>query len=364
MAEGEEKSFPATPRRREEARKKGQVARSAELGGAATLFALVLALHALLPGAAGASLLADIHGGFLFGAHDTLTAADAQRRAMGGVFTAGRVVLPALLLALVLSLAAGIGQVGFGITPEAAAPQWQRINPASGFQRLLSLRGSVELLKGLCKLALIAGICAATLRDAITSGRLLGLMGTPLPLALGVVGDILWTLGLRVGAALLILAVADYAFQKYQHEKSLRMSASEIKQESKQSEGDPKTKARIRKIQRELARRRMMQDVPKATVVVTNPTHYAVALLYEAGMGAPRVVAKGQDEVARRIREIARENRVPLVENRPLAQALHRTVEIGRDIPGDLYEGVAQVLAFVYRTYGRRTSRPARPATA
>ncbi len=361
MAEGEEKSFPATPRRREEARKKGQVARSHELGGAATLVALVVALHGLLPGAAGASLMADLHGGFLFGAHDTLTMADAQRRTLLGLLTAGRLILPALLLALSLSLAAGVGQVGFAVTPEAAAPQWQRLNPASGLQRLVSLRGGVELLKGLCKLALIAGICAGTVRDSITSGRLLGLMGVPLPQSLGVVGDILWTLGLRVGTALLILAVADYAFQKYQHEKSLRMSASEIKQEMKQSEGDPKTKARIRKIQREIARRRMMQDVPKATVVVTNPTHYAVALLYEAGMGAPRVVAKGQDEVARRIREIAQENHVPLVENRPLAQALHKTVEIGHDIPGDLYEAVAQVLAFVYRTYGRRPPRPAKP---
>jgi flagellar biosynthetic protein FlhB len=204
------------------------------------------------------------------------------------------------------------------------------------------------------KLALISGICAGSIRDAIFSGQLLGLMGVPLSQSLGVVGQILWTLGLRVSAALLILAVADYAFQRYQNEKSLRMSISEIKQEQKQSEGDPKTKARIRKIQREIARRRMMHDVPKATVVVTNPTHYAIALLYEPGMGAPKVLAKGQDEVAKRIKEIASENRVPLVENRPLAQALHKTVEIGHDVPSELYEAVAQVLAFVYRTYGRR----------
>jgi flagellar biosynthetic protein FlhB len=354
VAEGEEKSFPATPRRREEARKKGQVARSHELGGAATLFSLVVALHALLPGTAGASLMADLHGGFLFGAQDTLTLADAQRRTLLGIITAGRLVLPALLLALTLSLVAGIGQVGFSFTPEAAAPQWQRLNPASGLKRLFSLQGSVELLKGILKLALISGICAGSIRDAIFSGQLLGLMGVPLSQSLGVVGQILWTLGLRVSAALLILAVADYAFQRYQNEKSLRMSISEIKQEQKQSEGDPKTKARIRKIQREIARRRMMHDVPKATVVVTNPTHYAIALLYEPGMGAPKVLAKGQDEVAKRIKEIASENRVPLVENRPLAQALHKTVEIGHDVPSELYEAVAQVLAFVYRTYGRR----------
>ena len=137
----------------------------------------------------------------------------------------------------------------------------------------------------------------------------------------------------------------------------MRMSRTEIRQELKQSEGDPHTKNRIRRLQREISRRRMMQDVPKATVVVTNPTHYAVALLYEQGMGAPKVLAKGRDEVARRIKEIAHKNGVPLVENKPLAQALHKNVEIGREISGDLYESVAQVLAFVYRTYGRRSRR-------
>lgn len=361
MADGEEKSFAATAKRRSEARKQGQVARSPELSGALTLVALIVALHALLPGAAGASLLADVQNGFHFNPGDTLTFADAQHRGQMLLLSVSRLTLPALLLALALGLAANIAQVGFQVTPEALAPQWTRLNPLSGAKRLLSLRGTVELLKGLLKLALIGGLCFVTLRDAVESGPLLGLMGAPLPQALGVLGGILWTLGLRVGVALFVLAVADYAFQKHQFEKNLRMSISEIKEESKQSEGDPKVKARVRKLQREISRRRMMQDVPKATVVVTNPTHYAVALQYEAGMSAPRVVAKGQDEVARRIREIARENGVPLVENKPLAQALHKTVEIGHDIPGDLYEAVAQVLAFVYRTHRRR---PPRPVTA
>jgi flagellar biosynthetic protein FlhB len=153
---------------------------------------------------------------------------------------------------------------------------------------------------------------------------------------------------------LMILAVADYAYQKYEFEKSMKMSLSEIKQEMKQSEGDPQLKAKVRQLQREMSKKRMMQDVPKADVVITNPTHFAVALLYEGGASAPKVVAKGQDEVAARIREIARENKVPLVENKPLARTLYSTVEIGREIPADLFEAVALVLAFVYRTYGRR----------
>ena len=215
----------------------------------------------------------------------------------------------------------------------------------------------MELLKGLLKLSLISGLCWGTLHGAWESGELLRLCRSPLPNTLETVGALLWTLGLRVAAVLFLLAAADYAYQRYEYEKGLRMSITEIKQEMKQSDGDPHTKSRIRRLQREMSKRRMMQDVPKATVVVTNPTHYAVALLYEPGMGAPKVLAKGQDEIARRIKEIARENNVPLVENRPLAQALHRAVEIGHEIPGDLYEAVAQVLAFVFRTHKRRPRR-------
>ena len=357
MAEGEEKSFAATPRRREEARKKGQVARSPELGAAATLLAVVLVLHALLPGDAGLSLLGDARTAFRFGAHDTLTFGDAQRWQVVGLAWAGRLLLPTLLLSLALALAAGVGQVGFAVTPEALAPKWERVNPASGFKRLFSLHGSVELLKGLLKLGLIGGLCWATLHGAWESGELLRLCRSPLPNTLETIGALLWTLGLRVAAALFLLAAADYAYQRYEFEKSLRMSITDIKQEMKQSDGDPHTKSRIRRLQREMSKRRMMQDVPKATVVVTNPTHYAVALQYEKGMAAPKVLAKGQDEIARTIKEIARENNIPLVENKPLAQALHRAVEIGHEIPGDLYEAVAQVLAFVFRTHKRRPRR-------
>ncbi len=357
MPEGEEKSFPATPKRREEARKKGQVARSPELGAAATLLALLATLHALLPGDAGLSLVGDVRTAFRFSGHDTMTFGDAQHWQMVGLTGIGRLVLPALLLALALALVAGVGQVGFAVTPEALTPQWERVNPASGVKRLFSRRGTVELFKGLLKLGLIGGICWGTLRGVFATGEFMRASQLPLTETMSLVGGLLWTLGLRCAAALFILAAADFAYQKYEHEKSLRMSMSEIKQEMKQSEGDPHTKGRIRRLQREMSKRRMMQDVPKATVVVTNPTHYAVALHYEPGMGAPKVVAKGKDEIARRIKEIARESRVPLVENKPLAQALHRSVEIGHDIPGDLYESVAQVLAFVFRTHKRRPRR-------
>jgi len=355
MPEGEEKSFPATPRRRQEARKKGQVARSAEFGAALTLLAVVLVLHALLPGSAGLSLMGDLQAAFRFNPHETnLTFSTVQQWQIQGLEWGAKILGPVALLAVALGLASGIGQVGFAVTPEALAPQWNRINPAQGFKRLLSLRGSVEAIKGLVKMALVGGICFTTLRNALESGDLLRTMRMPLAETVGIVGGLIWTLGLRVSVTLFLVAVADYAYQRYEFEKSLKMSLSEIKQENKQSDGDPQIKARIRRTQREMSKRRMMQDVPKADVIITNPTHFAVALRYEPGGAAPKVVAKGQDELAAKIREVALEHNVPLVENKPLARTLYRAVEIGSEIPADLYEAVAQVLAFVYRTYGRR----------
>jgi len=355
MAEGEEKSFPATPKRRQEARQKGQVARSPEFGAALTLLAVVLTLHALLPGEGGLSLLRDLQSTFRFSPHDSAftfeTVHQWHTRALGWE---AKILLPVLMLAVALGLVSGIGQVGFAVTPEALAPQWNRVNPATGLKRLLSMRGTVEMFKGLLKMGLVGGVCYSTLRGSIESGDLLRTMHEPLTEVVSVVGGLIWTLGLRVSIILMILAVADYAYQKYEFEKSLKMSLTEIKQEMKQSDGDPHIKAKIKRLQREMSKRRMMQDVPKADVVITNPTHFAVALTYEGGGSAPKVVAKGQDEVAARIREIARENKVPLVENKPLARTLYSTVEIGREIPADLFEAVAQVLAFVYRTHGRR----------
>ena len=355
MAEGEEKSFPATPKRRQESRKKGQVARSAEFGAALTLLAVVAALHALLPGAAGPGLMGDVQQAFRFNPHDAaFTFETVHQWHLRGLAWEAKILAPVGLLAVTLGLVSGIGQVGFAVTPEALAPQWNRINPATGLKRLLSMRGTVEAFKGLLKMGLVGGICYATLRHAVESGELLQTMRLPLAQTAGVVGSLLWTLGLRVSVVLFVMAVADYAYQKYEFEKSLKMSLTEIKQEMKQSDGDPHVKAQIKRLQREMSKKRMMQDVPKADVIITNPTHFAVALVYAGGVSAPKVVAKGQDEIAARIREVAREHKVPLVENKPLARTLYRTVEIGREIPADLFEAVAQVLAFVYRTYGRR----------
>lgn len=322
-------------------------------------------LHATLPGAAGESLIGDCRSAFSFDSESAqFNLGTAHMWQVESLYWICRLVLPAFALALTLGLAVNIGQVGFAVTPEALNFHWDRLNPINGFKRLFSLRGTIELVKGIVKMLIVFGIVYTTVRDAILNDGLLNIMGSPLPIIMAAVGHVLWMIGLRVSVALLIIAIADYAFQKYDFEKNIKMSASEIKQEMKDTDGDPHTKARVRKIQREMSRKRMMQAVPKADVVVTNPTHFAVALAYESGSNAPKVVAKGQDFVAHQIKEVARENNVPIVENKPLAQELYRTVEIGGEIPGELYAAVAQVLAFVYRTYGRRppvkTARRAR----
>lgn len=357
--DGEEKSFPATAKKRAEARKQGSVARSPEFSGALALLAVTLVLHATLPGVGGQSLIGDMKYAFAFNPHtETFGFGTVQKWQTTGMLWAARLILPVVLLALALGLAANIGQVGFQVTPESLAPKWTRLNPLEGFKRLVSMNGVVELLKGLVKMGIVGGISYSTVHNAFLSGDISRTMRMPLPSTLSLVGGLLWTLGLRVSVTLFILACADFAYQRYQHEKSLKMSAGEIKQEMKQSEGAPQVKSRIRQLQRQIARRRMMRDVPRADVIITNPTHYAVALQYEDGAPAPKLLAKGQDEIARRIRELARENKIPLVENKPLARTLYASVEIGALIPPDLYEAVAQVLAFVFRTHGRRRNRP------
>lgn len=355
MPEGEDKTYPATPRRRQEARKQGNVAKSPEFATSATLLAMIMVLHYAIPGPGGMSLIGNTRQAFTFDHHNMVFDMTTVRMWQMIMLTwIGRLILPATLVTIIVGLAVNVGQVGFYITPEALSPKWNRINPLEGMKRLLSIRGSVELIKGIAKMAIVGCICYTVIRNAIEDGTILSSLGMPLTATLANIGSIIWTIGIRVAIALFILAIADYAFQKYDFEKNIKMSISEIKQEMKDTDGDPQTKSRIRRIQREMSRRRMMQQVPKADVVITNPTHYAVALVYKQGSAAPKVVAKGRDLIAQQIKDIARQNNVPIVENVELARSLYATVELDRDIPGELYEAVAKVLAFVYKTYGKR----------
>jgi len=257
-------------------------------------------------------------------------------------------LLPLLLTTFVLTLGCHLLQTGFLFSLHSLAPQWSHLNPAQGLQNIFSMRGLTEMVKSLLKIGVIGYVAYRTIIAEVEHFLLLS--ARDVVSIAQYVGQSTLHVCMRASYVMIALAVFDYAWQRWQFEKSLRMSKQEIKEESKAQEGDPQLKARIRSIMREMARKRMMQDVPKATVVVTNPTHLAIALAYRRDeMEAPQVVAKGAGYVAERIKAIAQEHAIPLVENKPIAQQLFKTIDIGETIPEDLYKAVAEILAYVYR---------------
>ena len=353
----EQKTEDATPRRLEEARENGQVAMSTEFIAALMLSTAAVCL--MLGGGQLARATGDLAGNALAGLDnlgrvelDPAGAAELIEESTVGVLVPlGVIFLPVLLIGLLV----GYGQVGFRLTPKAVAPNPSKLNPIKGFQKLFSARAAVRPVMAAAKMlaitAVLGGIVYAHLPEIAQVGdNELG----PLLVALGRVSVKAVAGALAV---IIVLAVVDLAFQRYQHKKELRMTKQEVKEEHRIAEGDPKVKAKVRQIQRDMALQRMMADVPKATVVVTNPTHYAVALHYEreadVEFAAPRCVAKGKGHVARRIKELAREAGVVLYEDVPLARALHAQVDVGQEIPTELYAAVAEVLGYVYRLEGR-----------
>jgi flagellar biosynthetic protein FlhB len=353
MAEGgQERTERATPKRLEEARKKGQVPRSTELSTAAVCISAAAAIYLLGRMAAGQ---------FAEFMHDSLSLRPAAVMAEDAVWpaltTAGArallIVLPILGATFCAALAAPIAIGGWNFSAGALLPQFSRLNPASGLGRVFSTRGLVELGKGLAKVGVI-GLIGWVLLKGLTP-QLMGLSSEPLKQAIGHSAALSGYALLVLACGLAVIAAVDVPYQLWQHARDLRMTREEVREEYKESEGSPETRARIREAQRALARGRMLQDVPKADVVITNPTHFAVALRYDENkMRAPLVVAKGTELVALKIREIAAENKVPIVEAPPLARALHKSVDIGREVPAALYVAVAQVLTYVYQLRAAR----------
>lgn len=335
----------STPRRLERAREAGQVPRSRDLSAAAGLLCSALALKFLGP-YSGAQLRGMFSSGLALPRVQSLDESQALASiaaAAGHAFMASAPMWAACLLA---ALAAPLAVGGWNFTLNALAPDLSRLNPAAGFARMLSARGAVELLKAFLKFLVLAAVGAAILWHHAADIAALGSAAPEAALAqaAALVGDAF----LILAGAVALIAAADVPWQLWQHARRMRMTRTEMREEMRETEGSPETKGRIRSIQRELARRRMMADVPKADVVVVNPTHYAVALRYvESRMRAPIVIAKGLDLVAGRIREIAGEHRVPIFEAPPLARALYRHVDIGAEIPVSLYVAVAQVLTYI-----------------
>jgi flagellar biosynthetic protein FlhB len=353
---GQERTEKATPKRREQARKKGQVAQSREIP---SVLILMTSLGVFF--FAGNYLFWNLND-LVTGVYTNLdtfrfeSMSDARPFALDIYKQLFRILLPFFVPILVAGIAGNVLQVGFEIHGEALALKFDKLNPVNGVKKLFSLRSLVELGKGIVKIVVVCAVAYGVVSRYLQ--QFSNLMQQEISGVLLFVGRVSFEICFFVCLALTVLAALDFAYQRWQHEKSLRMTKQEVKDERKQTEGDPKIKARIRRIQMEMAHRRMMAAVPDADVVITNPTHLAIALRFDGRtMTAPRILAKGAGYVAERIRQVAFENDVPIVENKPLAQTLYKIVEIGDEIPVELYRAVAEVLAYVYRLRdGRKTS--------
>ena len=342
----QERTEQASPRRREEARKKGQVARSPEVASAAILLASTLLFYFCSGGMV--ERLMDLTRWTLRECGTTaVNLNNIHNLLWAWSWKLFLVMAPLLLTVVVAGFLANYLQIGFIFSSATLAPKFDKIDPIKGFQRLFSVRSLVELVKSLLKMVIVGAIVWFTLKDE--TQNLIPLMEESLWGILVYTGKVSFKILITTCWVLIVLAILDYAYQRWEFEKGIRMSKQEVKDEFRQTEGDPLVKSRIRRIQREVARKRMMANVPKADVVITNPTHLAVAIHYDPDrMFAPTVVAKGAGFVAERIREIARAHKVPVVENKPVAQLLYKTVDVDRAIPEDLYRAVAEILAYVY----------------
>ena len=348
----QERTEPATQKRREEARNRGQVAQSREIP---SVLVLLSALGVLF--FSGLHMMEGLSG-LLKGVFQNMGTLQFDENLVFQFLLEVMWKIMVILMPLMVSvLAAGIGanllQVGFLFTAAPLTPRFSKLSPVEGIKRLLSLRSLAELVKSILKVIFVGGIAYIMVRGELE--RIPSLMQMETWGILSFLGRVSFKICVYTCLALMLLAALDYAFQRWQHEKSLRMTRQEVKDELKQREGDPAVKARIRSIQRETARRRMMEAIPEADVVITNPIHLAVALKYDPNeMMAPRVIAKGAELVAERIKEVAKAHGVPLVENKILAQALFKLVEIGEFIPVSLYQAIAEVLAYVYQLNGNK----------
>lgn len=338
-----------TAKRLTDARKRGQVARSRDLNDAFHLGAALMVLAYW-----GPSMMSGL--GTIIGngmtrmgdaRHHEITTGEVVNLALHGVWQLVWLVAPLAIAAMVATAAATQAQGGVVIATEALQIDLNRLNPATGFKRLAPSQAGLNLVKTIIAAAVVGTVAWGAISSLLQEAPRFALLD---PVSSGLAGWAHTVAFLKQAAiALLALAAADFGLQKYRTGQSLKMTKQEVKDDNKMSEGNPEIKARVRRVQREMARKRMLAAVPRATVIITNPTHFAVALQYTRGQAAPEVVAKGADALALKIRTIAREHGVPMVENPPLARAIYKQVEVGESIPGDLFEAVAEVLAYLIR---------------
>jgi flagellar biosynthetic protein FlhB len=348
-----EKTEKATPRKKQKAREEGQVAKSQEIGTAVLFIAAFLCLRLF-----GAALLENLMELF----HYQLTFVPQYDNVNDPVFLSNFIawlfmqiiilVLPFFAVMMVLGLLTSIVQVGWHPTSKPMKPKFSKMNPLKGIKRIFSMQGVITLVKSLLKLAVIVAVIYGMMGDQIN--LIPSLLDLSLEQSTAFIGNMIVDMGILVGELYIFIAAIDYAYTRYKHNKDLKMTKHEVKEEYKQTEGNPQIKGRIKQKMREVSMRRMMQNVPKADVIITNPTHYAVALKYDLVVGgAPVLVAKGVDYQAKRIKDVGKEHGIEIVESPPLARAIYNDVQIDQEIPPELYEAVAEILAYVYRLRNR-----------
>ncbi|WP_199880768.1 flagellar biosynthesis protein FlhB [Bacillus massiliglaciei] len=346
-----EKTEKATPKKRQDQRKKGQVAKSQDVNTAINLAAVFAVL--LFAGPFMYKHIIGIMRDFFQNRMQENLTEDNVPLLLAEVMTSmGLVLAPIFGVALAAGIAANLMQTGFLFSAETIQFKLEKLDPIKGFKRIFSMRALVELLKSLLKISFVGLVVFYVLWQRMD--EIIELSQVSVGSALSILGDITASVGIYAAVALLFIAILDYMYQKYDFEKNIRMSKQDIKDEYKNSEGDPLIKSKIKQKQRQMAMQRMMQEVPNADVVITNPTHFAIALKYdEEKSDAPYVIAKGMDYLAQKIKYIAKENDVIMVENRPLARSLYDQAEVGQAIPEEFFKAIAEVLAFVYKTKGK-----------
>jgi flagellar biosynthetic protein FlhB len=345
------KTEDPTERRLEKGRDEGSVATSQEIKSWMILLGSAAAMMFMAP----EMMRTLARGTLVYVTEPDMVLMDSehlQHLAIEISLTLGAILLPFMGLMMVLALAASIGQIGFVYSPKKIEPKFSNLSMAKGFKRMFSVRSGVEFIKGILKIVVVAAVsftmafAVLTDIDLMPGFELITMLDRMYEVALKLIGGTV--------AVMTVIALLDFAYQKQSHTRSMRMTKQEVKDEHKQSEGDPMIKARIRRLRNERARQRMMAAVPRADVVITNPTHYAVALEYKMeSMTAPRLIAKGVDSLAFRIREVAEQNDIPLVENAPLARALYAAVDLDQEIPPEHYKAVAEVIGYVMRLNGK-----------
>lgn len=341
-----EKTEQATDARREEFRKKGNVAHTKELGSAIILVAAAGGVYAL-----GRFFFKNLYDIFQYSFGQNMVTlirtgdfSEAMRfSAIKGVI----LIAPVMGIAGILGAASSLMQIGFLQIEDAISPNFEKLNPIEGFKRVFSMRALVEAFKSVLKMAAVGTVLYFLLRGEVN--QIPYMLTFSLAQIMAYLGAVLVKLLGGVGGVMLVLALADYFYQRWDLEKKMMMTKQEVKEEHKQREGDPMIKSRIRRIQREMASKRMMAEVPKGDVVITNPTHIAVVLKYSDNLPAPQLIAMGADHVAEKIKELARQHNIPIVENKPLARTIFKTMKLGQVIPRELFVAVAEVLSYVYR---------------